>query len=292
MAFLNDKGQPAKQGDKLRVRPLEYIRSKVHGRARGAGFLAMQHRAGDKTYQVFGLFQKFLEIAGCESHEHRGQLLNARGKPATITDLAFILGASTEQVEHAMQILTDNEVGWISEVDNNEFQEFQENLESHQNRPVSEHKQHQIPEIPGKSGALYNRTEPNRTETEPNGTQPNHARARAREGLVQCPATSNPNGNDSSAIARAAPVSASARLDFGHRLRVLLGNPGSNSDTTALWNLQNWADKQMDDGTHDHILEIARDLKGSRNKMAVFFTRVGEQLGYRARAEKDKDRHK
>ena len=128
---VNDKGQPARVGDKLRVRPLEYIRSKCHGKRRSAGFAVLQEIAGDRVYEVFGIFEKFLEIAGDEIGGKRGKLLNARGKPASAKDLSLMLSFPEEKVEYALKILTNDEVGWMENV----FQNFQEN-----------------PEIPGKSG--------------------------------------------------------------------------------------------------------------------------------------------
>ena len=270
---VNDKGQPARAGDKLRVKPLDYVRSKVHGRAKGAGFQAMQRLAKERTWEVFGQFQKFLEIAGCENHDKRGRLLNARRRPASDEDLAFILGVPVETVQHTMQVLTNKQVEWILVVPDDSFQEFQENQEST--------KQDQIPGIPG---AFINRTEPNRTETEQNSTEPNGSGNRTNS-PEQNPAEQTDQNTASALNARS--VSASARLDFGNRLRLLTGAI-KTGDCTALWNLQNWADKQMDGETHTRILEIARDLQGSRNRMAVFFARLESDLGYRPAAEADK----
>jgi len=140
---VNDKGQPARVGDKLRVSPLEYIRSKVHGRSQGAGFARLQGVAGNRCYEVFGIFQKFLEIAGCEQGGKRGKLLNEKGNPATVEDLAFLLRTSEKIIKHSLQVLTDTRVGWMQD--------------------------DSIPEIPGIPGILgslleYNSTQLNSTQ--------------------------------------------------------------------------------------------------------------------------------
>lgn len=128
---VNDKGQPARAGDKLRKGSLDYVRSKVHGRSQGAGFAAMQCLAGLRAYEVFGLFQKFLEIQGAENADLRqGPLLNARGQPATCDDLAFICRFPRKRVAFALQVLCHPDVRWMqnSQPDPTfqEFQEFQE----------------------------------------------------------------------------------------------------------------------------------------------------------------------
>jgi len=148
---VNDKGQPARKGDKLRKSPLEYIRSKVYGRSQGAGFAAMQKIAKLKTYEVFGLFQKFLEIQGAEKAEKRiGPLLNARGEPATVDDIAFICRFPKKNVEYALQVLTHPNVRWMSKILIGENGEI-------------------IPEFPGNSGNSWN----SRSVLEHNTTQHN-----------------------------------------------------------------------------------------------------------------------
>jgi len=154
---VNDKGQPARVGDKLRVSAPKYIRSKIHGRSQGAGFARLQEVAGGRAYEVFGIFQKFLEIAGCEDGgENRGKLLNEKGIPASNEDLAFILRTTIKKTEFALQVLCDNRVGWI--IDNG----------------VPE-----IPGIPGKSGVFLNITKPNITK--PNITQHNTSTSKAKK---------------------------------------------------------------------------------------------------------------
>jgi hypothetical protein len=283
---VNEKGQPAKPGDKLRVSPLDYIRSKVHGRSEGAGFAKLHAVAEDKCYEVFGIFQKFLEIAGSEKGGERGVLLNEKGKPATTLDLAFLLRFPFEKVQYAIQILMDERVAWIQEVPDESFQKFQENQEGGN----SGTKQDGFPEIPGIPGAFINRTEPNRIE--PNTNQPN-----TTEGILE--------GKNSQRNSQDVSKGKSIEDDFGlgnfnstsFRFRLVtalesLLKARSSSDRKSLQNLVNWLHLQLvarrfDENIFREVLEIAKDSKnGSRKPMAVFFKNLDDRIGYRANVAK------
>lgn len=112
---VNDKGGVAKAQDTLRRTTLPYIRAKNRGRTIGAGFAAMQEIAGDRAYEVSGIFQKFLEIAGVGPPENRGELRNHQDQPASISDLVRMTRATQEQIEHALRVLTDPKVAWIKD---------------------------------------------------------------------------------------------------------------------------------------------------------------------------------
>lgn len=256
---VNDKGDPAKDGDKLRVKPLDYIRSKVFGRARGAGFGAMQRLAGPRAYEVFGMFHKFLEIAGCEESERRGVLLNARGEPATIEDLAFILGSTVKKVEFTLQVLSDKRVGWLLE------EETPENFRK----------------TPEKSGRLYNRTEPNRNED--NRIEPNRRTPKKPENTPPEP----PAAKASDSVLNA--PSSSARLGFGLELRKRL-DAKTSADCTALANVERWLNSRSppDAKLYVRVLELATESQSGRNPKAVFFSKLDKELGYRPQVEAEK----
>jgi hypothetical protein len=114
------KGSLPRRGDELRAGPLQYIRLKVHGHSNGVGFRRLKEIAGPTAMEVFGIFCKFLELAGNHRRELRGRLLNEKGKPATVKELAFILDIPIEQVENAIETLTDPELCWIVVCDDSE----------------------------------------------------------------------------------------------------------------------------------------------------------------------------
>ncbi len=110
---VSSKGREPKDGDDLRAGPLQYVRLKVYGHRQGTGFRRLQLKAKDKTMEIFGIFCKFLEIAGNQRRGLRGELLNEKDKPASIDDLAFILGVPAKQVSYALDILSSKDVGWL-----------------------------------------------------------------------------------------------------------------------------------------------------------------------------------
>jgi len=105
------KGREPKNGEELRAGPLSYVRLKVYGHRQGAGYRRLQLASGDRFMEVFGIFCKLLEISGNQTRDHRGKLLNERDEPATIGDIAFLLGIPDEQVDFAIAKLC--EVGWL-----------------------------------------------------------------------------------------------------------------------------------------------------------------------------------
>jgi len=304
---VNDKGQPARVGDKLRVRPLEYIRSKRHGRSRSAGFAAMQRRAGDRAFEVFGLFHKFLEIAGDEVGGNRGSLLNARGKPATIKDLALILSVPEESIEFALNVLVDEGVGWIQKVspensrNSVKFLENQEipgksgneneakavstdNTSTCENAPENSVK---FLENQEKSGGLYNETK--RNETEQNETERNETLPESQGSQQNSQAGNNGDETNFGDF-----QSNSFSLRFVSVLEGIL-KTRSKSDRSAIRNLNNWLNlqvlaKRFDDGVFRRVADIANESKSGRNPLAVFFSRMDEEIGYRARVFKEKQK--
>jgi len=311
---VNDKGQPARIGDKLRVRPLDYIRSKCHGKGRSAGFAYMQDLAGEKAFEVFGLFHKFLEIAGDEVGGKRGILLNSRGNPATSKDLAIMLNFPQDKIEYALEILTNEKICWLKDIPeipgksgkenggSEAFQKFQENQEipgksgknSLKNNISSVNKKDY-----GKNNEVFQNfqefqepyiTEPNRTE--PNRTEPNRT-----EGFQE-----NKNSQQKSQVTNRIK---SRQDDFGlgnfnapsFRFRLVtvlekILEAHTKSDRKSLQNLFNWLNMQIvarrfDENIFQKVLDIAKESKkGSRNPMAVFFAKLDELIGYRAKVAK------
>ncbi len=110
---VGSRGGKPKEGEPLRVGPLEFIRLNAHGRSQGPGYRRLLGIAGKRAMQVFGIFCKFLEIGGSECRDKRGTLYNESGNPATPEDLAFILSVPIDQIEHAIKVLCDKKVCWL-----------------------------------------------------------------------------------------------------------------------------------------------------------------------------------
>jgi uncharacterized protein YdaU (DUF1376 family) len=97
--------------------------------------------------------------------------------------------------------------------------------------------------------------------------------------------TSNTNSKE-----RARSLSSSVR--FVDELEKCL-NICTKSDRTAIGNLCRWlmteiAENRRTDGVYSQILAIARESRTARKPIAAFFSRLDRELGYRARAEKEK----
>lgn len=97
--------------------------------------------------------------------------------------------------------------------------------------------------------------------------------------------TSNSNSEDD-----APALSDSFR--FALSLEEIL-QPRTPSDRSALRNANTWVNSQIAAGRFDEeifarILDIANESKPGRNPLAVFFSRLDCELGYRARVEKEK----
>ena len=105
------KGREPRNGEELRAGPLSFIRLKVYGHKQGTGYRRLASVSGDRLMEVFGIFCKLLEISGNQQRENRGKIFNEKDTPASIDDIAFILGISGEKVGFAMEKLC--EVGWV-----------------------------------------------------------------------------------------------------------------------------------------------------------------------------------
>lgn len=137
------KGREPKGDEELRVGPLAYVRLKVYGHRQGAGYRRLQQACGKRFLEVFGIFCKFLEISGNEPREKRGSLYNEKDEAATIEDIAFILGATEEQVRFAVDRLC--QLGWV--LDDGE----QERKEPKERTTKGNTIKHKAPEISGKT---------------------------------------------------------------------------------------------------------------------------------------------
>ena len=114
---VNERNHEWKPGDKKRKAPLHYIRSTCRGRDQGVGYRYLLAVAGDLAPAVFGVFHKLLEIAGAEPGDRRdGTIRNQHGQPASVEDLAFIMGFPLEIVARSIEVLCDSRLGWVEMV--------------------------------------------------------------------------------------------------------------------------------------------------------------------------------
>ena len=110
---VNSKNRAAKPGDKLREKPLEYVRLSVFGRAQGEGWRELSRRLeGNQAliYEHFGLFVKLLEVAG----DHRAQ---DRGRLGSLDRIAKITGYTHQykvRLAKMLEVLAHPDLGWLA----------------------------------------------------------------------------------------------------------------------------------------------------------------------------------
>ncbi len=267
---VSEKGHKAKNGDELRAGPLSYIRLKVHGHSQGAGYRRMLQLAGNRGMEVFGIYTKLLELAGDLPRELRGQILNERNCPATIEDIAFMLGASDEQVGNALTIL--EKLGWIE----------QKELDS--------------PEIPGNPGGMRDASEPKpkpnttqfkstETERQPNESSNHSEYPENTEDETTLELKDSEKNNFSSfsdsvsASGKTNKATFALKIDSIFRLK--------EADRQSFVNLADWLEiaSRSRPTIFDEVIQIARDKIGSinvKNPIGAFFAEVKKTFDYRS----------
>ena len=274
---VNSSGDPYKPGSKQGIRStsLLYVRAKVHGRQLGTGMRKLQAIAGDRHNEVFGLFMRFLEIAGDAGRGRRGHLLNSDDldDPATPKDLAFILNSPQDQIEYALTKLI--EVGWIS---------------------GDSGKRPELPETPGTSGnsgeipSLNNETETESNRSELNETEPEKLTGGSVDKDEEV--VSKDDGEDSDLIIKDdsdsdSEVTATNNQSFLLRLLMILPR-WSKSDKTCFRNLAKMLAGMVDaPNTFGEALVIAKECRknGGENPKQAFMFRVQEHFGIKLTTE-------
>ncbi|MFA5291610.1 MAG: hypothetical protein WC496_01100 [Phycisphaerae bacterium] len=111
-------GKPATQRSKnIRKTSLCYVRLTVQGHNPSMSYREMLQKAAGKGMMVFGVFCKLLELAANQPRNYRGWLLDTKGVPLTAERIAFALCCDAGDIDFALQVLTDKDIGWILEKD-------------------------------------------------------------------------------------------------------------------------------------------------------------------------------
>ena len=101
----------------LRLRPLIYVRFAVHGHILTADYRRMVKRAGDMAAACDGLYKMLVGLAGNQSREYRGWVLDDRQRPMNPGQVAELLCLSEIKVGRIFEILLDREVKWVEIMD-------------------------------------------------------------------------------------------------------------------------------------------------------------------------------
>lgn len=107
----------------LRIKPLYYVRFPIHGLTLTADYRRMVRRAGPELAATCdGLYKMLVGLAGDQTREYRGWILDDRQRPLDPGQIAEHFCLSEEKTSQIFEILTDSEVKWV------EFLDFPEHL--------------------------------------------------------------------------------------------------------------------------------------------------------------------
>ncbi len=135
---VDDKGYAYRDGRPKRAGPLDYIRLKVYGRAQGIGWRKLIAVAGVREApMIFGIFCKFLEIAGDRDRDSRGYVEDTPDEP-----LSFTMGLHEKDVQTALNILCDPRLAWLQK------EESSKEETTNTTQPTNQHSG----KVPGVSG--------------------------------------------------------------------------------------------------------------------------------------------
>jgi hypothetical protein len=275
-------GKPASERSKnIRKTPLSYIRLAVQGHNPSMNYREMLQKARGKGMMVFGVFCKLLELAANQPREYRGWLLDTKACPMAADRIAFALCCDTGDINFALQVLTDKDIGWVSE---NPFQPEQTQIASEDKKDCS---------------VIINETKLNETETKQNITERNETKQQpkakpASGNISNCLSDIILSAKDSSTLknssssASAPPVWDWNRAKYDWSLVMQRHFPRSKhipGDVTTFYEMiKHLFEKHgpMTDELFARAADLAKEAKskpGIKNPLAYFVSRFKKDFG-------------
>ena len=275
---VNEKGDIHRPGEKLRKRPLSWVRLAVHGHEEGIGWKRLRAVCGNKNVlATFGLFAKLLELAGDQTSSNRGKILNEKCLPADEKYMSLIWSIPEEDVSEHLKKL--REVGWISE------KEYE--------TPEVSGKLRETPGVAGNSEKLriplYNRTEPNLTKLKLNRTEEQNNLDEYPVDIIQSdictesPETKEISSEEISVSVSEKPIK--SKFGFLVKIAEVFHIEQNSSNHSAFCNLCDTLAKQQKEnpGIYNEVLALARDKMKSnaiRNPLGAFFADMKKTYGF------------
>lgn len=272
---VNKAGRAAKDGDELRAAPLLHIRSAVHGHHQGPGYRRMVELAGSsRAAQVFGVFQKCLEVAASNTGDFRGWVLDHRNNPATPESLAFSWSFPVEQIEFALSILTHPDVAWL---------EWATRCASPQNSVTDA----DVPECPQNSVTLQ-KAKAKRCAKEKEKKSESNAHGRAREtGTEQPVPPDGPSPSPNSLLQEVASPSPSLTMDtttwwaFRADIEQVTGNSDRGVARFLGWLSTEIISQRQDEWkVYRQVLSWVPRVKEARKPAAYLLKLAHDELGF------------
>lgn len=121
---MTAKGRLAKPEtpvDQLRIAPLIYVRFPVHGHNLCADYRRMVKRAWNHGSLMAeaceGVYKALVGLAGNQTREFRGFILDDRQRPINPAQVAELLSWSGEKIQTIFEVLMDPNVNWVELVE-------------------------------------------------------------------------------------------------------------------------------------------------------------------------------
>ena len=270
---VNSQGHEFKPGKRgkagaLQLKPLPYVRWQVHGRSRGPKYqmLAQVARTGRRLMAAYATFGKLAEIAGQNTRDRRGWVLNKDDSPCVVEDLIFYTGFPQKAVEESLAVLSDPQAAWI------EFREFPAFPENpgvsgksgplHEPEPEHEHEHEPEPKAPQKRGPGDNL---GTTASAAAKNKSSYSAAAFRTGVMTilqlCPERggSAQNGHDHRSLLQAGGHVMAGRLGENIEAVVLdcltmadrIAKDSGNTQKTAMARWLGWFKKRLEERGHE-----------------------------------------
>ncbi len=124
---VSEKQRAWRAGDRMQAGALKYLRIPVSGQSWSHEYRTLLDAAGPDAAAVYGIYVKLAELAAQWPADERGFVWLRKGIPATAEDVASLTGFSLADVMTALQVLSNERVGWI-EVDRGDYRDTEQLL--------------------------------------------------------------------------------------------------------------------------------------------------------------------
>jgi hypothetical protein len=286
---VDSHGKPWEPGQPFRKGPLEYLRVKT-GRDWSIEEIELHEQLGDEMYAAFAVFTQLCRFVGDEPRCRRegGIIRSGTGAAATDEDLMRMLRLSAPAWKKVAAALCHPHVHWLSRCD--------EAAASSPDLPAARQgagpllARAQTPELPEKAetpgipGFPGTPGIPLSSQVKSRQSKTKQVESTSAVSLSQIVADLLPQRPPARPDERPEVVRDSTRLGFLHEMRQTL-RARELADCRTVTNFEQWVWENVSSGRAGpdlllRSLTIARDCVHGERPVAVFLSRVKQELGY------------
>jgi hypothetical protein len=306
---VDKDGRAWTAGKAFRQGPLEYLRVPAR-RDWNVKMMELEDRVGENVWLYVGIFEKLCGIVGCESRPRRagGVIRNSKGEPASLDDIAKMLRVSHSTMVDVLATLCSGDIEWLQEIDDaqgaqddghsgmyrlprEEWDRISRHAEVEEGPPVSQHppviRQERRDSASSPQAASVATVGENRLQYKSSQVRANQEQVKSREPsdtVVSLSAAAAPLLSRGTPDVSVRSALDSTRLDFLFAMRRTLG-ADERRDARTVTNFEQWVHENIASGRagpelRRQSLNIARDCVHGDRPVAVFLTRVRDELGY------------